>query len=171
MANDRADTLIPTLSVSSEPTSSEPTSPGLSRQQHLWIAATIWTVVGAGLLTMGGVFWFHFPYLGDLDARHLGIGGGALSVGLLKGKFVLDKTAKRVIDRTETLNEPNPFKSVFQMFGGKTIALIASMMGVGVILRAAGVSFEIRGLIYLAVGTGLLWSCRQYWKSSFQILS
>jgi hypothetical protein len=142
---------------------------GLTQQQHLWIAATLWTIVGAGLLTMGGVFWFHFPYLGDLDPQHLAIGGLALSVGLLKGKFVLDKTARRVIDRTVTLQETNPFKSIFQMFGGKTIALIASMMGIGVVLRAAGVSFEIRGLIYLAVGAGLLWSCRQYWTSSFQV--
>ncbi len=160
MADDRLDTHNPS-----------PLSIGLSRQQHLWIAAVIWTVVGAGLLTMGGVFWFHFPYLGDLDPQHLAIGGLALTVGLLKGKFVLDKTAARVIDRTASLNESNPFKSVFQMFGGKTIALIVSMMGIGVILRAAGVSFEIRGLIYLAVGTALLWSCREYWKSSFQILS
>jgi hypothetical protein len=142
---------------------------GLTQQQHLWIAAVIWTVVGAGLLTMGGVFWFHFPYLGDLDPKHLAGGAIALSIGLLKGKFVLDKTASRVIDRTADLKEPNPLKSIFQMFGPKTIALIASMMGIGVILRAAGVSFEIRGLIYLAVGTGLLWSCRQYWTTSFQI--
>ncbi len=144
-------------------------STGLTQQQHLWIAATIWTVVGAGLLTMGSVFWFHFPYLGDLDAKHVAGGTIALSIGLLKGKFVLDKTASRVIDRTADLKEPNPFKSIFQMFGTKTIALIASMMGIGVILRAAGVSFEIRGLIYLAVGAGLLWSCRQYWTTSFQI--
>jgi hypothetical protein len=142
---------------------------GLTQQQHLWIAAMIWTVVGAGLLTMGGVFWFHFPYLGDLDPQHLAGGTIALSVGLLKGKFVLDKTASRVIDRTADLKEPNPLKSIFQMFGTKTIALIASMMGIGVILRAAGVSFEIRGLIYLAVGAGLLWSCRQYWTTSFQV--
>ena len=161
MADDRTDSSIPTLT----------SSPGLNRQQHLWIAASIWTLVGAGLLTMGSIFWFHFPYLGDFDVRHIAIGSGALTIGLLKGKFVLDKTAARVIDRTGTLSEPNPFKSVFQMFGGKTIALIVSMMGIGVILRAMGVSFEIRGLIYLAVGTALLWSCRQYWKSSFQVLS
>ena len=142
---------------------------GLTQQQHLLIAASIWTIVGAGLLTMGGVFWFHFPYLGDLDTEHIAIGSVALTVGLLKGKFILDKTANRVIENTTNLQEPNPFKSIFQMFGGKTIALIASMMGIGVILRAAGVSFEIRGLIYLAVGTGLLWSCRQYWTKSFQV--
>ena len=142
---------------------------GFTQQQHLWIAASIWTLVGAGLLTMGCVFWFHFPYLGDLDAEHIAIGSAALSIGLLKGKFVLDKTASRVIENTINLQEANPFKSIFQMFGGKTIALIASMMGIGVILRAAGVSFEIRGLIYLAVGTGLLWSCRQYWIKSFRV--
>ena len=142
---------------------------GFTQQQHLWIAASIWTLVGAGLLTMGGVFWFHFPYLGDLDAEHIAIGSAALSIGLLKGKFVLDKTASRVIENTINLQEANPFKSIYQMFGGKTIALIASMMGIGVILRAAGVSFEIRGLIYLAVGTGLLWSCRQYWIKSFRV--
>jgi hypothetical protein len=141
---------------------------GLSRQQHLWIAGLIWTVVGTGLFTMGCLFWFHLPYLGDLDPRHLGFGTIAMTIGLLKGKFVLDKTAGRVIDRVETLAEPNPFKSIFQMFGGKTIGLIAAMMGIGYVLRAAGVSYEIRGLIYLAVGAGLLWSCRNYWRAAFQ---
>ncbi len=139
---------------------------GLSRQQHLWIAGLIWTVVGAGLLTMGSVFWFHLPYLGDLDTRHLAIGMAAIAVGLAKGRFVLDKTANRVIDRTDNLQEANPLKSIFQMFGVKTIALIASMMGIGLILRMAGMSYEIRGLVYLAVGTALLWSCFRYWSAA-----
>jgi hypothetical protein len=141
---------------------------GLTRKQHLWIAASIWTLVGTGLMIMGLVFWFHFPYLGFLDGRHLGWGAVALSVGLFKGKLILDRTANRVIERVETLQEPNPFKSIFQMFGSKTIALILAMMGFGIALRRAGVSFEIRGLIYIAVGAALLWSCRQYWVASFQ---
>ncbi|MCU0547829.1 MAG: hypothetical protein MUC48_00645 [Leptolyngbya sp. Prado105] len=147
--------------------STQPTV-GLSRKQHLWIAAVIWTFVGAGLLTMGLLFWFHLPYLGFLDAEHLGFGSVALAVGLIKGKVILDRTANRVIERVDTLQEPNPFKSVFQMFGGKTIALIAAMMLIGLGLRIAGVSFEIRGLIYLAVGAALLWSCRRYWVASFE---
>jgi hypothetical protein len=141
---------------------------GLSRQQHLWIAALIWTVVGAGLLTMGLLFWFHLPYLGDLDARHLTIGGLAIVIGLLKGKFVLDKTAGRVIDRANTLQAVNPAKSIFQMFGGKTIGFIGAMMFIGYLLRVAGVSYEVRGLVYLAVGPALLWSSRNYWLASFQ---
>jgi len=147
--------------------STQPTS-GLTRRQHLWIAAVIWTLVGAGLLTMGLLFWFHLPYLGFLDAEHLEFGAIALTVGLLKGKIVLDRTANRVIERVETLQEPNPFKSIYQMFGTKTIALIATMMLIGLGLRIAGVSYEIRGLIYLAVGAALLWSCRCYWIASFQ---
>ena len=145
----------------------QPQATGLSRQQHLWIAAAIWTLVGAGLLVMGAVFWFHLPYLGFLDWQHLGWGSLALTVGLAKGKLILDRTANRVIDRVETLAEPNPCKSVLQMFGVKTILLILAMMGIGIVLRLAGVSFEIRGLIYLAVGTALLWSCRRYWLASF----
>lgn len=141
---------------------------GLSRRQHLWIAAAIWTIVGTGLFIMGLVFWFHFPYLGFLDTRHVIGGTGALSVGLIKGKFILDKTANRVIERVETLAEPNPLKSVFQMFGAKTIILILAMMGIGIVLRLAGVSFEVRGLIYIAVGTALVWSCRRYWMASVQ---
>ena len=148
---------------------SSQTTGGLTRRQHLWIAATIWTLVGAGLFTMGLVFWFHLPYLGFLDTQHLGVGALALSVGLLKGKVVLDRTANRVIDRVETLQEPNPFKSIFQMFGAKTIGLILAMMGIGVGLRIAGVSFEIRGLIYIAVGAALMWSCRCYWFASAQV--
>lgn len=142
---------------------------GLTPRQHLWIAAGIWTLVGIGLLVMGLVFWFHFPYLGFLDARHLEWGALALSIGLIKGKLILDRTANRVIGRVETLQEPNPLKSVFQMFGAKTIALILAMMGIGIVLRIAGVSFEVRGLIYIAVGTALLWSCRRYWIASTQL--
>ena len=141
---------------------------GLSRQQHLWIAAAIWTIVGAGLFTMGMKFWFQFPYLGFLDAKHLGFGAIALLIGVAKGKFVLDKTANRVIERVDELQEPNPLKSIFRMFGGKTIGLILAMMTIGLGLRKAGVSYEIRGLIYLAVGAALLWSCRQYWIASTQ---
>ncbi|QIZ71843.1 hypothetical protein [Oxynema aestuarii] len=141
---------------------------GLTRAQHLWIAGAIWTLVGTGLLTMGLVFWFHFPYLGFLDRTHLLGGFAAVTVGSIKGKLILDRTANRVIDRVETLDEPNPFKSIFQMFGAKTIALIFAMMGIGIVLRLAGVSFEVRGLIYIAVGTALVWSCRRYWISSFQ---
>lgn len=117
---------------------------------------------------MGTVFWFHFPYLGDLDARHLGIGAIALSIGLIKGKLILDRTANRIIERVETLSEPNPLKSIYQMFGPKTIALIVVMMTFGIALRRLGVSFEIRGLVYMAVGAALLWSCWRYWLASFQ---
>ena len=143
---------------------------GLTPRQHLWIAAVLWMLVGTGLLSMGLVFWFHFPYLGFVDGRHLGWGAIALSVGLIKGKLILDRTANRVIERVETLTEPNPLKSVFQMFGAKTIALILAMMGIGIVLRVAGVSFEVRGLIYIAVGTALLWSCRRYWIASTKFL-
>ena len=66
---------------------------GLSRSQHLWIAGGLWTLVGTGLFLMGLVFWFHFPYLGFLDSKHIIGGIAALSVGLIKGKFILDKTA------------------------------------------------------------------------------
>jgi hypothetical protein len=144
------------------------THSGLTRTQHLWIAASIWTLVGAGLFVMGLVFWFHFPYLGFLDTQHLTVGALAACAGLVKGKLILDRTAGRVIDRVETLQEPNPLKSVYQMFGAKTIALILAMMTFGIVLRAAGVSFEVRGLIYIAVGMALLWSCRRYWVASFQ---
>lgn len=147
---------------------STPDKQGLSRRTHLLIAACLWTLVGAGLLTMGLVFWFHFPYLGFLDRPHLLGGALALGVGLVKGKLILDRTAGRVIERVDTLAEPNPAKSIFQMFGAKTIALILAMMGIGIVLRVAGVSFEVRGLIYLAVGGALLWSCRRYWIASFR---
>jgi hypothetical protein len=91
-----------------------------------------------------------------------------VGIGLVKGKLILDRTANRVIERVDSLEEPNPFKSVFQMFGSKTIALILAMMGIGIVLRMAGVSFEIRGLIYMAVGMALIWSCRRYWTATFE---
>lgn len=141
---------------------------GLSRRQHLWIAALIWSIVGVGLFTMGTVFWFHFPYLGDLDARHLGVGAIALSIGFIKGKLILDRTANRVIERVNELNDPNPLRSIYKMFGLKTILLILAMITIGIALRRAGVSFEIRGLVYMAVGAALMWSCWRYWLAAAQ---
>lgn len=80
---------------------------GLNRQQHRWIAAAIRILVGTGLLTMGSIFWFHFPYLGFVvgvaepvaNREHIGFGSLALALGLLKGKFILEKTAARTIVR------------------------------------------------------------------------
>ncbi|MBD2104151.1 hypothetical protein [Leptolyngbya sp. FACHB-261] len=144
---------------------------GLSRRQHLWIAASIWTVVGAGLLAMGSVFLLRYSYPGLADPLHLSFAVLALGIGLVKGRLVLDRTATRVIDRVEELSQPNPFKSVIQMFGTKTLLLIAAMMGLGVLLRRLGLSYEIRGLVYVAVGVALLWSCRRYWSAAAQVPS
>jgi hypothetical protein len=71
---------------------------------------------------MGSIFWFHFPYWGFVvglaspvaNREHIGFGSLALAVGLLKGKFILEKTAVRTIDRVDALTETNPFKSIIR---------------------------------------------------------
>jgi hypothetical protein len=47
----------------------------------------------------------------------------------------------------------------------KTWLLVAVMMGSGILLRRSGVPRPILGVLYTAVGTGLLIGGRQLWKA------
>jgi hypothetical protein len=54
-------------------------------------------------------------------------------------------------------------------FGGflapKTWLLVTTMMGSGILLRRSGVPRPILGVLYTAVGTGLLFGGWQLWKA------
>jgi hypothetical protein len=132
------------------------------RRPYLWLAGITWLLVGSGLLTMGGIFWFHFPATIFLDKQHILFGTLAVSVGILKGQYILDRSARKTIERLDASAATNPLSRLSDMFGWRQVLLIAAMIGLGVILRVCGVNAELRGLLYLAVGVGLLWGCRRY---------
>ena len=126
--------------------------PGVSIRTHLLLGGLIWTVVGGGLLAFGLVQ--------ASRAGHLMYGVAGLLLGTVKTFFVLDRVARKNIKRIREFEEKVCFGSVYSW---KTWLLVAAMIGLGRYLRTTVFPGEIIGLIYTAVGWGLLLASRQMW--------
>lgn len=127
-----------------------------SRMQ-LWIAAAMWSCVGAGLFSVG-TYWL----LKNGDGLGFVLLVIASGLGLGKSLLVLDRTAFRNIDRIKSRGDD-------RCFGGflspRVWILVIGMMVLGRTLRAVGLPKPILGLIYGAVGIGLLFSSRLLWRA------
>lgn len=130
--------------------------PAASSRQHLLLAAALWSVVGALLLTFGTI-WI----VGGGDKRvSVLILFIALGLGLVKHYLVLDRTAKTIADRILQRGDDRCLGGFFSL---RTWALVACMMLLGRMLRGTNVPLHLLGLAYAAVGTGLLVSSRSIW--------
>ena len=87
----------------------------------------------------------------------------ALFVGYLKGRFVLSKTVKRVVDGIARLSLPIHF---YQVYSKKYLLLIGSMIALGVLLKFLPIFVEVRGFVDVAVGTALIQGSLHYFKSA-----
>lgn len=124
---------------------------------HLMLAALTWTIVGAGLLFFG-VRWvlpIGMPWLAVLITV-------ALIIGLLKARFALSRAADRVI--TRILVRGND-RCLGGFFSWKTWLMVALMITTGRLIRASGISMVIVGVVYAAVGIGLVYGARHFWLS------
>jgi len=131
--------------------------PSARAKTHLLAAALLWTVVGLGLAAAGLVWSFSSALPWSLLLAVAGI-----AAGTLKGRLVIRKMADwntaRIIARGDG-----------HCLGGflapKTWLLVIVMMGSGLLLRRSGVPRPILGVLYTAVGTGLLFGGWQLWKA------
>jgi hypothetical protein len=140
----------------------------VTRRQHLWIAAGLWTVIGAALLVTGLGLWFGSAAAGEGAPQHLVIPVAAMALGLAKGQWVLGRTAGGVIARAPDGRSDNALRSLYDMFGPRTLALIALMMALGMLMRSGVFSDAVRAFVCLVIGPALLWSSRRYWAASFR---
>ena len=131
--------------------------PVASSRMQLWLAGAMWSCVGTGLFSVG-TYWL----LKNREATGFIILVIAAGLGLGKALLVLDRTAFRNIDRIKSRGED-------RCFGGflspRVWILVIGMMLLGRILRAIGLPKPILGLIYGAVGVGLLFSSRLIWRA------
>ena len=131
--------------------------PVASSRMQLWLAAAMWSCVGAGLFSVG-TYWL----LKNGETRGFILLVIAAGVGLGKARLVLDRTTLRNIDRVKSRGED-------RCFGGflspHVWILVIGMMLLGRILRTVGLPKPILGLIYGAVGIGLLFSSRLIWRA------
>jgi hypothetical protein len=129
--------------------------PAASARTQLLLAALLWTVVGAMLLFFG-VRWSilaEIPYVWLLLAL-------AITAGVFKALFILERTARRTIDR---IRERGDGRCIGGFLSIRTWLFVGLMMLTGYLLRHSALPRAIVGLIYAAVGTALLVASRRLW--------
>jgi len=130
--------------------------PRAAGRTQLLLAGALWTIVGAMLLGFGARWTLEaFGPRSGLPATVL-----AIAVGLLKGRFVLDRTARRITDRIAARGDG---RCAGGFLSWRSWLLVALMSGAGRLLRGGLLSHTVVGPIYAAIGTGLLFSSRTAW--------
>ena len=126
--------------------------PAASISTHLMLAALIWSVVGFFLIANGF-------FLASLAERSWLVFLG-LALGSAKGVFILDRVARKNIKRIHGFERKACVGSVYSY---KTWLLVIMMIVLGRTLRMTLLPGEVVGVIYIAVGWGLMLSSRLMW--------
>jgi len=126
--------------------------PAVSRSTHLFVAPLLWTVIGAMLMIRG------WGWIGSGKARWLVL--VALGIGTAKSSLVLDKTAKRGVERIIERGDGTCLGGVYSW---KTWLFVGLMMALGISMRTLTEPGVIIGTIYMAIGWALFYSSRHPW--------
>lgn len=131
--------------------------PVASSRMQLWLGGAMWSCVGVGLFSVG-TYWL----LKNGEPKGFFLLVFAAGLGFGKALWVLDRTTLRNIDRVKSRGED-------RCFGGflspAVWIIVIGMMLLGRILRTIGLPKPILGLLYGAVGIGLLFSSRLIWRA------
>jgi len=138
----------------------------LGKQRLLQVAGLIWIIVGLFLI-------YRSSGLYNLAIIEQNTGKGTLIIsvilgvviGIIKGKFVLSKTALRNRNR---INQLVPPLSIHQIFSGAFYGLIAGMMVLGFLLREFNAylgGYVVVASIYCGIGMALIVASSVYWKN------
>lgn len=128
--------------------------PVASSRLQLLLAGVIWSTVGMGLISVG-TYW-----VVSTSDHIIGLLAISLCLGLGKSLLVLDRVASRIVKRIELRGEGRCLASFYSL---RVWVIVIIMILMGRILRGAGISYSLLGLIYAAVGTSLLMSSRTIW--------
>ena len=126
--------------------------PGVNRTVHLFAAPLLWTVIGTLLITRG-LGWVS-------DGRGGWYVAIALIAGTVKSVLILDKTAKRGVERIVKMRDGTCLGAVYSW---KTWMMVALMAMSGFMLRTFFEPGNIIGTVYIAVGWALILSSRYGW--------
>ncbi len=131
--------------------------PGVNRRVHLFAAALLWTVVGI-VLIVRGVRWID-------PAEIVWFVPVALVIGTMKSVFVLDKSARRGVERIIKMRDGTCLGAVYSW---QTWILVAIMITSGILLRTVFEPGTYIGTLYCAIGWALLLSSRFAWLEWFK---
>ncbi len=141
----------------------------LNKKRLTKIAGGLWCIIGFFLIIRG----LDLYRLAEADQNSTKIaitisGIVAGLIGLIKGKFVLSKTANRNKNRIHNLSDPVGLKDLFSK---PFYFLIPMMMGLGIMLRSFNEylgGYIVVAAIYCGVGMALIVSSRIYWFTDLQ---
>lgn len=131
--------------------------PTASARMQILTAAAMWTLVGAGLLTVG-IRWSRLANV----TEWIVVLAVAATVGLLKGRFVLRKSARRIVSRILARGDG---RCLGGFISWRTWLMVGLMMAFGRALRHGLLPHPVVGFIYAAVGAGLLVGAITLWRS------
>ena len=129
----------------------------MSRSVHLFAAPFLWTAIGTLLMVRG------FGWIGAGAARWLVLLG--LVIGTIKSRLILDKTARKSLQRILEMNDNTCIGAVYSW---KTWLLVALMMTFGITMRKLTDPGLIIGTLYMAIGWALVLSSRLGWMQWFK---
>jgi uncharacterized membrane protein len=136
----------------------------LNKNSLTSIAGGFWCVVGFFLVVRGfGMYQLAGQEQHSTQVAIIFSGITAALIGLVKGKFVLSKTARKNKTRIHELEDP---VRIHQIFAKPFYILIPMMMGLGVLLRSYNEylgGYVVVAAIYCGIGMALIVSSRTYW--------
>lgn len=131
--------------------------PAVSRKTLMISAAVVWCGVGL-FLSLRAIFWFAHSNLHIWWMVLL-----ALAIGMLKGRFVFRRLAKTNVTRIRQLSPHREKICIFAFQAVKSYILIIGMITLGILLRISPLPREFLAVIYLAIGSGLIYASTVYW--------
>ena len=138
----------------------------MGKQRLLQVAGLIWIIVGLFLIYRGSGL-YNLAVIEQNTGKETLIISVILGVviGIIKGKFVLSKTALRNRNR---INQLVPPISIHQIFSGAFYGLIAGMMVLGFLLREFNAylgGYVVVASIYCGIGMALIAASSVYWEN------
>jgi hypothetical protein len=134
--------------------------PAAPARVHLLLAAMMWTVVGGSLIFFGA-HWV----TANQKAHTAWLTAAAVGIGLLKSRFMLDRAARRIAER---IRKRGDGRCIGGFLSWGTWGFVLLMMICGRLLRTGALPhFEV-GLVYTAIGSGLLCSARTFWLAWYR---
>ena len=116
----------------------------------------MWVTVGSAMVGFGAWWlWATTPVVAPWVAA------GAVIVGVVKSRLVLDRAARRVVDRIRARGDGRCLGGFLSL---RTWGLVVLMMAAGRLLRGT-LAHGIVGPLYIAVGTALCLSSRLSWHA------
>ena len=138
------------------------------KKTSIKIVGSIWLLVGLGL-SVAGLNWLLGLSYGPKLVIFSSI---AVIVGVLKGRFVLQKVAIKYYKRSDVIqfNKNDILTGWAKILGVRGFFLIGIMMACGSLLRHSNIERPVLGIIYLAVGIALVYASKIFFDNKTNIL-